>query len=94
MISGYEDAAARSARLRDTAISGLFAAAALILMVATTGEKRWGPIYGVAILAGGAVGAILDARRHGWRWRNAGWSFLFTVVAAAIGYGIWWLSSR
>ena len=94
MIHRYEDAAARNARLRDTAISGLFAAAALILMVVTTGEKRWGPLYGVAILTGGAVGAFLDARRDGWRWRNAGWSFLFTVVAAAIGYGIWWLFSR
>jgi hypothetical protein len=94
MIPRYEDAAARNARIRDTALSGLFAAAALILMVLTTGEKRWGPIYGVTILCGGALGAVLDARRDGWRWRNAGWSFLFTVMAAAIGYGIWWIFFR
>lgn len=94
MIPPYEDTAARNARLRDTALSGLVAAAALILMVVTTGEKRWGPIYAVAILAGGVVGAVLDARRDGWRWRNARWSLLFTLVAAAIGYGIWWFFYR
>jgi hypothetical protein len=89
-MPAYEDGTARKARHRDTIISGLAAAAALVLMVITTGEKRWGPIYVVAILTGGVVGAVLDARRAGWRWGNALWSLLFTVVAAAVGYAIWW----
>lgn len=94
MLPRREDSAGRNARIRDTAIGALVAAAALVLMVVTTGEKRWGPIYAVAILTGGLVGAVLDARRDGWHWRNARWSFLFTVVAAAVGYGIWWLIQR
>jgi ABC-type xylose transport system permease subunit len=94
MIHGYEDAAARKARLRDTAISGLVAAAALVVMVITTGEKRWGPIYAVAILTGGVVGAVLDARRAGWRWAAARVPFLSTLVAAVVGYGIWWFFYR
>ncbi len=70
-------------------ISGLVAAAALLVLVFTTGERRWGPIYVVAVLSGGLTSAVLWARRDGWRWANARWSLLFTVVATLVGYLIW-----
>jgi hypothetical protein len=91
MMPRYEDAPARKARHRDTIISALVAAAALVVMVVTTGEKRWGPIYVVAMLTGGVTNTVLDARRAGWRWGEARWFLLWTVVVTALGYGIWWL---
>jgi hypothetical protein len=94
MMPRYEDAKARNARHRDTIISALVAAAALVVMVITTGEKRWGPIYVVAMLTGGVTNAVLDARRAGWRWGEARWFLLWTVVVTAIGYGIWSLFYR
>jgi uncharacterized membrane protein YfcA len=90
----YEDTAARNARHRDTAISALGAAAALLVMFLTTGEKRWGPIYVVAVSTGGVISAVLWARRDGWRWDEARWSLLFTLVATIVGYGIWWYFYR
>ena len=71
-------------------ISGLVAAAALLIMAITTGERRWGPIYVVAVLSGGVTKAVLWARRDGWRWDEARWSLLFTFAATIVGYGIWW----
>jgi hypothetical protein len=91
MRARYEDAAARNARSRDTVISALVAAAALLVMAIATGERRWGPIYVVATLSGGVTNAVLWARRDGWRWDDARWSLLFTAVATVVGYGIWWL---
>lgn len=90
-MSRPEDAAARAARHRDTIISALVAAVALVVMVLTTGEKRWGPIYVVAMLTAGVTNTVLDARRAGWRWGEARWFLVWTVVVTAIGYGIWWL---
>lgn len=89
--SRYEDAAARNVRFRDTAISALVAAAALLVMVNTMGERRWGPIYVVAVLSGGVTSAVLWARRDGWRWDDARWSLLLTAVATVVGYVIWWV---
>ena len=86
----YEDAAARNARGRDTIISALVAGAALLVVAITTEERRWGPIYVVAVVSGGLTSAVLWARRDGWRWDEARWSLLFTVVATVIGYLIWW----
>ena len=90
----YEDTAARNARGRDTIISGLVAAAALLVMAITTAERRWGPTYVVAVLSGGLTNAVLWARRDGWRWTDARWSLLFTIVATVVGYGIWWYFYR
>jgi uncharacterized membrane protein YfcA len=94
MRSRYEDAGARNARHRDTMTSGLVAAAALLAMVLTTGERSWGSIYAVAVLSGGVTNAVLWARRDGWRWDEARWSLLFTVVVTVVGYGIWWFFFR
>ena len=94
MRSRYEDAGARNARHRDTIISALLTAAVLLVMVLTTGERRWGPIYVVATLSGGVTSAVLWARRDGWRWDEARWSLLFTAVVTVLGYGIWWIFYR
>jgi uncharacterized membrane protein YfcA len=94
MKSRYEDAAARNARHRDTIIGALVAAAALLVMVSTTEERRWGSVYVVAVLSGGVTNAVLWARRDGWRWDEARWSLLFTVVVTVVGYGIWWFFYR
>ena len=90
MIPKYEDAAARSARHRDVMISGLVAGAALIIMFIMTGEKRWGPIYVVAMLSAGVTNTVLDARRAGWRWGQPRRFLFWTLVVTALGYGIWW----
>lgn len=87
----YEDTAVRNPRGRDTMISGLVAASALLVMMITTAERRWGPMYVVAVLSGCVTNAVLWARRDGWRWADARWSLLFTVVATVVGYAIWWV---
>jgi hypothetical protein len=90
----YEDTAARNARHRDTIIGALAGSGAMLAMMITTGERRWGPLYVVLVLTAGVTNTVLDARRAGWRWEGARWSLLFTAVVTVLGYGIWWLFYR
>jgi hypothetical protein len=94
MTSRYENAAARSARHPDTIIGAFVGTGAMIVMMTTTGERRWGPLYVVLVLTAGVTNAVLWARREGWRWTDARWSLLFTIVATVVGYGIWWFFYR
>jgi len=89
-----EDAAGRRARHRDTAIGALVAAAAVLTLVLTTGERGFRPMLVVTCLAGGFTNAILSARRAGWRWAVAGQHLLFTVVATGVVYLIAWATGH
>jgi hypothetical protein len=92
LTPGPEDAAGRRARHRDTAISGLIAAAAVLALVLTTNERGLRPILVVTCVAGGIANAVLDARRAGWRWAGAWQHLLFTAVATGVVYVIAWAS--
>jgi hypothetical protein len=94
MMQAEEDAAGRRARHRDVMISAVVAAVALIAMNLATGERRLGPILAVAVLTGGVTGAVLSARRAGWRWDTARWELLGAGVVAAFVYWIGWLVGR
>jgi CHASE2 domain-containing sensor protein len=89
-----EDAPGRRARHRDTVISALIAAAAVLTFVLSTDERGLRPILVVTCVTGGLANATLSARRAGWRWAEAWPHLLFTGVATGLLYGIAWATGH
>jgi hypothetical protein len=80
-----ENARARKARHRDTVVSALLAAGAIIGLIVGAGERELRPLLVVGCLVCGLTLAFLDLRRVERR-ELAGPRLLATIVVTAVVY--------